>query len=141
MNCTDHESQRDISANDSWCNFFYYLRYSEGFIFHRKIFSPLSLKTFRTASFQEFSTQTLLPVLLPQQTIWQLLNSYFHCATFLHLTANNYSTISITIILFILPQDISYFLVKDTNVHKETFKEALKQTTSTWCNKQVWNAK
>ena len=31
MSCTDqksvHESQHDISANDSWCNFFHYLRY------------------------------------------------------------------------------------------------------------------
>ena len=25
-----------------------------------------------------------------------------------------------------MPQDISYFLVKDANVHKEAFKEALK---------------
>ena len=93
MSCTDqksvYESQCDISANDSWCNFFYYLRYSEGFFFLRKFFSQNFRNCFLLGIFNK---NLSLPILLPQPTIWQLLNSYFHCATFLHLTANNYST-------------------------------------------------
>ena len=87
-----HESQHD----NSWCNFFYYLRYTEGFLSIEKFF--LAQPSF-----------TLQPI-ITQQSLSQI-------STPLKREQSPSS---------FLPQDISYFLVKDTNVHKETFKEALK---------------